>query len=264
MSVYTDNMVCGPWFDSDYLDDCCKATRTADPPVDAAIVTEMILAASDMMYYRLARQFRGICEATFRPAVSCGCGYYGWGSGRAYAPDGCCVCGGHVPQIDLGFFPVTEIKSIRMNGVNQTIGNFHVDEYRYLVANDGATFPVINNLFSVAGDANDIGPDQWVFEVSINYGQDPPVMAKRAAAKLACELIKGCMDLPCVLPARTVSYVRQGVSAQVMSAQDILNQDLIGIMEIDLAVRMYNPAHLQSPSYVWSPDLRQGGRRTHT
>lgn len=257
------------WFDIDYLNTCCKATRTADPPVDPDIVWSFISAASEAMYYWLGRQFRGKCEATFRPKVrGCVCS-------RDYAIqgddptgggtwNGACSCGWpHLNQIDLGYFPVTSINTIWMNGAAQTVANYHIDEYRYLVANDGSPFPIYNNLYSEKGDAHDVEGNR-VFEVSICYGQAVPELAKRAAARLACELIKDCMDIPCALPDRTVNVVRQGVSQQIVSAQDMIAAGLIGILEIDLALKAYNPSKLQSPSFIWSPDLRQGGRRTHT
>lgn len=272
--VYADNELCGPWLDSAYLDSCCKATRVADPPVDPALVEDLILVASTAMYYWLGRQFRGECETTFRPKV-CGCGWWsewGWDLGRHYAMYGedssgggtsnGCACS-HPSQVDLGFFPVTSINSVWMYGAAQPIGNYHLDEYRYLVANDGACFPVIQNYFAEPGDSNDV-ENAWVFEVSVNYGQPVPHLAKRAAARLACELIKDCMDLPCALPPRTINVVRQGISQQIVSAQDMIQSGLIGILEIDLALKAYNPSQLQSPSFVWSPDLRQGGRRTYT
>lgn len=272
--VYTDNLLCAPWFDAAFMNSCCKATRTADPPIDVDIIDMYIMLASEIMYYWLGRQFRGECQITFRPKVSCGCGWWWWNGYRPVATWGDsssgggtannCTCGGHVPQVDLGVYPVTSIDAVRINGVDLNPDLFHIDEYRFLVADNGNTFPTMQNLFSVPGAAGDAAPE-WVFEVTVNYGQPVPMLAKRAAARLACELIKdGCLDIPCQLPARVISYVRQGISAQVQSSQDILNQGLIGILEIDLALRAYNPSHLQSPSFIWSPDLVQGGRRTYT
>jgi hypothetical protein len=160
-------------------------------------------------------------------------------------------------------WPVTDIVSIRYDGTAQDPADFHVDEYRYIVRNDGEAFPVKANWWAVTGSAED-DPDSndgSVFEVTLEHGIVPPRLVTRATRALACQLFDGCSSIgPCKLPERTTSVSRNGVTMDVASAAEMLRDRRTGIYLVDLAIATFNPSGLQSPTFVWSPDMRRGIR----
>jgi hypothetical protein len=79
-------------------------------------------------------------------------------------------------------------------------------------------------------------------EVTYTYGTPPPAAGRRAAIRLANELIlwdKGSGN--CALPERISSVSRQGVSYTVMDPQEFISNGKVGIYEIDLFLAAANP-----------------------
>jgi len=84
-----------------------------------------------------------------------------------------------------------------------------------------------------------------VMELSVTYtfGTPPPAAGKRAAIRLANELIlsdKGSAN--CSLPERISSVSRQGVSYTIMDPQSFIDNGKVGIYEIDLFLAAANPS----------------------
>lgn len=247
---------------------CCKAAVDAGLSDDDPRLEDAVLQASEILYTLTGRQFAGTQTAKVRPWVPCVCGWqyayagfpgyassfpvypgYGWG---AYG----CAC--QPPRINLGFWPVTTINQIWYNGVAQPLGDFHLDNYRYLVRNDGLRFPgYSNNLWAEKGGPFDNANDGYVFEVDLDYGTPVPRILQRATRELACRLLDDCLCNTdnCKLPDRVNSLSRQGVSVSLIDPLDILREGGTGIYAVDLAIKTLNPSKLQSPSFVWAPDL---------
>lgn len=79
-------------------------------------------------------------------------------------------------------------------------------------------------------------------EVTYTHGTPIPSSGKRAAARLANELILSYMKSPnCSLPERISSVARQGVSYTVLDPQEFINNGKVGIYEIDLFLAAVNP-----------------------
>lgn len=249
--AFTDHIVCVPYITEEELLTCCKVAAEhlaeGDPRLGDAIED-----ASMVVYYLTGRQFGGTCETTVRPCLG----------------SDCLPCGSCKPNaIDLGLWPITEVTSIRVNGETLTgseiTDTYHVDSYRYLVRNDGDTFPFSSNPYAIAGSAEDNEDDGYVFEVTVEHGLEIPRLVARATRALACQLVEYCLDLPCQLPDRVTNIARQGVSMDIKSAEDIVRDGTTGIYEVDLAIKVLNPSRLQSPSFFWSGQQRVG-RRVNT
>ena len=248
--MFADYAPCVPYVTAEEVLLCCKAAEGAMTEDDVRLL-DAIDDASLILYYLTGRQFDGTCQRTVRPCLT----------------SGCVPCDGCEPhQIDIGLWPVTGLISVRENGVtlvgDDLTGVYHVDEYRYLVKDDGDSFPSSSSIHAITGGPHDTdnGFDRFVFEVTVEVGLPIPRLLTRAARALACELVTSCLGLPCKLPERVTSVSRSGISMDVMSATDLLRDGRTGIYEVDLAIQVFNPLKLQSPSFIWSGQRRYGRR----
>lgn len=108
---------------------------------------------------------------------------------------------------------------------------------------DPTEFSLRNNSYLVRANAL-----PWVLdpvnelEITYTYGTPPPSAGKRAAIRLANELILHSMGSgACALPERISSVARQGVSYTVMDPQEFISNGKVGIYEIDLFLAAVNP-----------------------
>lgn len=243
MAVFVDHLLCGiyPYLTpAEFIAKCPEAQGLEDDDPD---VIDAIEDASLLMYYLLGRQFDGVCETTFRPK-----------------PNKCCVTSRRVTS---GLWPLTNIIAVREEGEDKDPTDFHIDEYRYIIRNDGEPFPANANWWAETGSTDD-DPDEpggAVFEITVEHGIIPPRLVTRATRALACQIYDGCSSIgPCKLPERTTSVSRNGLTINVADAAEMLKNRRTGIYLVDLAIATFNPSGLQSPSFVWSPDLRRGIR----
>lgn len=254
MAEFTDNVACGPFVTPEEVMGCCKIASD-NLTIDDPRLLDAIEDATTIIYYLTGRQFGGTCTTTVRPCNPWCCN---------------CTCGSCKPnEINLGVWPVTAVTSVRIDGTTLTgsdiTDTFHVDEWRYLVRNDGNIFPHANSAFAIAGSAEDVSDfqNEFVFEVTVEHGMTVPRLITRATRAMACQLVSFCLDLPCKLPERVTSVSRQGVSMNVSSTEDFLTKGRTGIYEVDLALATFNPNHLQSSSFMWSGQ-QSLGRRVNT
>jgi hypothetical protein len=114
-------------------------------------------------------------------------------------------------------------------------------------------------------DNNGSFENSHVFEIDVTYGLPVPRMLTRAARQLACELLSGCPESSCDLPELVTSVSRRGMTMEVASPMDLLDKGRTGLYAVDLAISTFNPSGLQSPSFVWSPDMASNRiRKTHS
>lgn len=100
-------------------------------------------------------------------------------------------------------------------------------------------------------------------EVTYTYGAQPPVLGQMAARRVAIEFIKlWTDDDSCALPQRVTSVTRQGVTYTVLDTQDFIQEMRMGIYEIDLFLKVVNPARANKRSKVFSPDIPKARRYT--
>lgn len=107
----------------------------------------------------------------------------------------------------------------------------------------------------------------WLLEpindltVSYTYGTPPPAAGKRAALRLANELILSDMgSANCSLPERISSVSRQGVSYTIMDPQTFMKEGKVGIYEVDLFLATVNPNKAKKRPKVFSVDRSRGER----
>lgn len=249
MAEYTDHLYCDiyPYVTPEELLACCDGATEFSPT--SLTVLDAIADASTVLYYLTGKQFAGTCTTTVRP----GC------------LKGGCFCGCSPRQVGLGVWPITDLISVRYGGVEYTGADveaaFHVNDYAYIAFNDGTQFRS-GNQWAVGGSTEDNETDGFVFEVTVEHGLQIPPLLKRAARALACQFVVACAGMgPCKLPVRVTSVVRAGLSMDIASVSDMLKDGKTGLYEVDLAIQVFNPSRLQSPSFIWHPGISNPGRR---
>lgn len=93
--------------------------------------------------------------------------------------------------------------------------------------------------------------------ISLDVGQDPPPQARKAAAHLAANLLRGDPEYSEITGATDArralditSIARQGVTYTFSDITKSLAQDLTGIYEVDLFLRAYNPTNARYQTKV--------------
>jgi len=266
----------------------------ADPPVpestgcssldslsdDAAAAFERM--AAEMLWNWTGRVF-GLCEVSVRPCRS-GCssatrwidtfwgrGPYPWGDlgagswvplliGGQWYNMGCgcagtCTCSENGPSSLRLPGPVTEVVSVKIDGVVVPPAEYEVLYGRNLVRKDGTAWPACQNLL-----ANADQPD--TFEIVYRRGVDVPKGGQLAAGVLACELAKAaCNDSSCQLPQRIQTVTRQGLTVGVVDSFQGLGDGKTGIWLIDSWTASVKGQNAKGFAGVRSPDFkpRSGG-----
>jgi len=244
MASFVDHLPCGPYVPAQTVLDCCPAaTASGILPNDPRLL-DAIEDATLILYYLTGRQFEGTCLETIRPCIPCGC------------QGGCCC---EANTIDLGLWPITSIVRVHYEGIDQPLTDFHIDEYHYLSrSNDQDAWPTCSNMWAAAGGPHDNLTEGFVWEIDVLRGMTLPTLLVRAARDLACRLLTlSCIDDTCILPERVTSLSRRGLTMDIGDAMDYLDKGMTGIYTVDLAIKVLNPSRLQSPSFVWTPDLRR-------
>lgn len=248
VAEYTDHLPCVeyPYLTPEELIACCP--NAVDMEVDDPAVIDAITDATLVLYYLTGRQFHGTCTTTVRPPCL----------------SGNCYCGCSPRQVNLGVWPITDLISVRYDGVTYETtaldSTFHVNDWNYLARNDGEQF-LSGNQWAVAESAQDNETDGYVFEVTFEHGLKIPRLLTRATRALACQFVAACADQECKLPTRVTSVVRAGISMDIASVSDMLKDGKTGIYEVDLAIQVFNPSKMQSPSFAWHPGISNPGRR---
>jgi hypothetical protein len=150
--------------------------------------------------------------------------------------------------------PVAGITEVRINDQVVDSSAYRVDDFAYLVRQDGGSWPVAQD-FSV-----DQYDDAGTFVVTYARGVPVPAAGAAAAGTLAIEFLRACAGGNCRLPARIQSLTRQGVSMQ--ATQTTIKDGLTGLNEVDNWIYAVNPYQRSQPVRVWSPD--QDVRRVTT
>jgi len=142
--------------------------------------------------------------------------------------------------------PVRSVQSITYMGRELAPTEFSLRNNSYLVRQ--------NALPWVLDPVNELS-------ITYTYGTPPPAAGKRAAIRLANELILADMgSSACALPERISSVSRQGVSYTVMDPQEFISNGKVGIYEIDLFLAAVNPNKAKKRPKVFSVDRPRGER----
>src|SRR4030095_3775490 len=123
--------------------------------------------------------------------------------------------------------PVRSVSAVHYQGRELDSSEYSLRNNSYLVQKNSLPW-VLNNVQELS--------------VTYTYGTPIPAAGKRAAIRLANELILSDMgSAQCALPERISSVTRQGVSYTVLDPQEFINNGKVGIYEIDLFIAVVNP-----------------------
>jgi hypothetical protein len=162
---------------------------------------------------------------------------------------------------------VVEVTEVKVDGVVLDPAEYFVDDLRRLVRRPGPVGqPAKAWPCCQRNDLDDTEAGTW--SVTYKWGTPPPPMGVRAAAVLGCELAMACdpeFEDKCRLPKRVTSIIREGVTI-IMAPSDFLDPKTgkIGIYEVDLFIRSYNPDNIQEGGMVLSPDTFPTSRQRST
>jgi hypothetical protein len=188
-------------------------------------LVEAITNASELMWALTGRQFGAYTE-TVRPDLR----------------------GESASWFDLRRFPVTGISEVKIDGATVPSSAYWVRDGRHLVRTDETAWPQTQKLY--LDDTED-----ETFSVTLTWGAGPPAAVAAATRRLACELLSLKFGGHSGLPDRVRSTVRQGISMEHVSAEDLLQNGRTGIYEIDFALETFNRDDNAALPAVMSPDI---------
>lgn len=237
------------------------------------------------------RRFPGVCTRTVRPCQSANCaawdlasGLYYWGWGFSFSWPGAggnwgwrdwegrrsCGCN-PLSTVKLAGYPVRQIRSVKIDGIVlpridpvSSAPNWRLDKRRDLIRMDTPAGVwnggVVTQNFWPSCQNLALDDDQpGTFSVTYDWGQEPPVLGKQAAAALARELFFACNPGTgnCVLPSRATKVIRQGVEIdRILSLSQLLITGASGIQVFDAFMAAYNRYGQRRVTAVYSPDVQ--------
>lgn len=273
---------CAAWVTAAEVAACCSLEVDSS---NQEILDQVAIEASQMLYELSGQRFSGSCDpVTERPFTNAGCGCFNnllwpmsagapqvqiswglWGTGSwGWGYEGCTEpysCGA-LSRAKLAGYPVTSIVEVKIGADVVDPSGYRLDEYMWLTRMADPTtlepryWPACQRL-----DLEDGEEGTWT--VTYTYGYDPPLLGVQAAAQLACQLYLACSGSDggggvCLLPAGVTQIDRQGISIKRSPFLSWAQQKGIwgtGLSVVDAFLSTYNPAALQRPSTVWSPDV---------
>lgn len=144
--------------------------------------------------------------------------------------------------------PATEIVEVLIGGIAVDPATYHVDDDHWLVRSGGECWPQCADMDNLVGDNT--------FEVTYLRGTPVPQALLRAAAMLACEWAKGCLnDDTCRLSNRVTSVIRQGITIDMVDPESLLESGMTGLWEVDTVIRSLNPHRTVERLRIYAPEL---------
>lgn len=239
---------------------CCTAAWDATPPQVQAEARDY---AALILWAATGRQF-GLCQVSVRPCGMKRCADgsaefwgYDW-SGGTWVPyifngnwfncgcAGTCCCDPRCQVRLMG--PVDSVLEVLVGGIAVDPTTYWVTDEHWLVRRHPDCWPRCADQNELVGDNT--------FEVTYLRGTPVPAALLRAASTLACEWAKACLgDDTCRLSNRVTSVIRQGITINMVSPEDLLDSGLTGLWEVDTVVRALNPYRNVQRLRVYAPEL---------
>lgn len=248
--------LCASWATVDDLIDPCSP----DDVIDEAEFVAALRLSSSVLFNFTRQKWPGVCTDTFRPCSQT-CRFWGWSTSafdlRPYDRS-VCGCGGQ-DKLSLPGYPVTELIRVTVDGVDQALSQFRIDNGNLLVtvrAVDGDPLFMFPGCQRMDLPVTEVG----TFEIEYEFGVAPPPEGVRMAAILGCELARACapagssQSSACRLPRRVTSITRQGVSMAILDPLDLFEQGKTGLPEVDLWVASVLYGDRWQPAAVYDPN----------
>lgn len=275
---------CSPWVDAIDVAACCGLSEDCDGDAMAALAA-VATEASLALYEISGRIFTGLCESVVRPARQpCGCwgqsesmglGPWAWIGGAYGGGWWTNECGDRIgctptSYVRLAGYPVRQITQILIDGViipqvagldagdGIHFGGYRLDRHRRLTRLSIPGPPVVAQTWPSCQDMTLADTQPGTFSITYVHGVDPPLLAKQAAAQLACQLFLSCgSDGECVLPAGVTRVDRQGITVERSLLANWFNPlQSTGLVALDLFLHTYWGKRSGRRPAVFSPDLQ--------
>jgi hypothetical protein len=258
-----DQDVCAAWAEAAQV----TALGCIPTGLTAELIAAKLPAATDLLYRASGYQWPGVCTSPIiRPrgvhpddvagggpvAIQMGDGWW--------IPQGItgtlavnCLGGGScsclsMRQILLPGEPVVSIEEVKIDGQVLDPEAYRVDNWRYLVRQDGGTWPCCQQAH-----LPDTEPGTW--SVVFTYGAAPPASGVLAAVALATDLAAACATPDtCSLPPDAVRASRNGVEFDLQPA-DLMIDGKFTTPEAEAFIQATNPHGLADTGHVRSPEL---------
>ncbi len=241
---------CEPWTTAEDVADCCGVTIGSDNTEALEAAAEN---ASAILYILSGARFAGTCERTVRPVGRHIC----WGPWIIHRHER----RRRLSRVKLAGY-ATAITEVLIDGQVVEPSLYRLDEHIYLTR---MADPDGTPRAWPSGQRDDLpASEPNTFQVTYEYGLQPPGAGTAAARSLACELYKACPasgDSPgeCKLPAGVTRIVRQGVTIdKVASIASMLRKGATGLTLVDAFLGGYGRPTRRSA--LWSPDIQPFAR----
>jgi len=210
----------------------CADGLDPDVEADAAVLTDAVTTATQILYTLSAQTLTGEVTETVRP----------------HLPGAC----NRVETVPL-IWPVVSIGSVKVNGAVVTDWFLLDDGLLRRAPNppDGCGWPAQQRL-----DLPDTEDD--TFSVTYTHGIPIPEWAKDACMELACALLEGTLTGRCSrLPEGMTTLSRQGVSYSASAQADALRDGMTPetLPAVVRFVALSGTASAKVPTGIYSPDL---------
>lgn len=139
--------------------------------------------------------------------------------------------------------PVDSVIEVIVDGVVVDPGTYEVQDRHWLVRTNDECWPECPDMAS-----------NEAFEVTYIVGEPVPAALAVATGVLACEFARACAGQDCRLPGRLQFIARQGVTAQMVDLDRLMDRGLTGLAEVDQVIAALNPHAIKARPRVWSPD----------
>lgn len=255
---------CESWVTAADVADCAGLTIGSD---NEALLDQVAVEASMLLYLASAQQFSGICDRVVRPCYSrksCLGEWGSWYDDRGYL----CGCG-TLSEIQLGGYPVVEITEVLIDGAVVDPSTYTLVGWQTLRrirdpldVNTALYWPACQDLTKPV-------TEEGTWQVSYRRGVAPPPSGERAAAALGAELYRACPGTDagaCLLPSNVTSITRQGVTMSFSGFRSFGFDRArrvwsTGIPLVDMFLNAFNPSGARRPAAFFSPDATQFAER---